>query len=67
MNAAPSIVTETKIDAFQKIHAAFKDILKHEKCRTCSCLHADVLKIILEKIKSISKRRIRSSLGCDRK
>ncbi len=52
MNAASSIVTETKIDAFQKIHAAFKDILKHEKCRTCSCLHADVLKIILEKIKT---------------
>jgi hypothetical protein len=55
MNAVSSTVIETKIDAFQKIHAEFKDILKHEKCRTCSCLHADVLNIILEKIKTFRK------------
>lgn len=55
MNAASSMVTETKIKAFQKIHAEFKDILKHEKCRTCSCFYADVLNIILEKIKTLRK------------
>ncbi len=55
MNAASSTVIETKINAFQKIHAEFKDILKHEKCRTCSCLHADVLNILLEKIRTFRK------------
>ena len=55
MNTASSTVIETKINAFQKIHAEFKDILTHEKCRTCSCLHADVLNILLEKIKTFRK------------
>ena len=50
MKVASSMAIETKINALQKIHAEFKDILRHEKCRTCSCLHADVLNIILEKI-----------------
>lgn len=37
--------------AFKKIHADFKDILKHEKCRTCSCFYGDVLNSIYDKIK----------------
>jgi hypothetical protein len=52
MSAASSMASETKINAFQKIHVEFKDILKHEKCRSCSCFYADVLNIILEKIKT---------------
>lgn len=52
MIAASSMASETKINAFQKIHAEFKDILRHEKCRSCSCFYADVLNIILEKIKT---------------
>ena len=52
MNAASSTAIETRIDAFQKIHAEFKAILKYEKCRTCSCLHADVLNLLLEKIRT---------------
>jgi hypothetical protein len=52
MEAASSMVKETKINAFEKIHAEFEDILKHAMCRTCSCFHADLLNIILEKIKA---------------
>ena len=52
MKATPSMLNETKINALQKIHAEFKDILKHEKCRSCSCLYADVLNSILAKIRT---------------
>jgi hypothetical protein len=52
MQATSSIASEPKIDAFQMIHAEFKAILMNEKCRTCSCFHADVLNIILEKIRA---------------
>ena len=55
MDAASSMVNETKINAFEKIHAELEDVLKHEKCRTCSCFHADVLNIILAKIKAFRK------------
>ena len=40
-----------KIMAFKKIHADFQDIMKHEKCRTCSCFYGDVLNSIYDKIK----------------
>ena len=52
MDAASSMVNEAKFKAVEKIHTEFKDILKHEKCRTCSCFYADVLNIIFEKIKT---------------
>lgn len=52
MKAATSAVSEKKIGAFEKIHAELKDVLAHGQCRTCSCFHADVLNIILAKIKA---------------
>jgi hypothetical protein len=55
MKAPPSMVNETKINALQKIHAEFEDILKHAKCRSCSCFYADVLNSILAKIKTYRK------------
>ena len=44
-----------KIIAFEKIQADFKDILKHEKCRTCSCFYGDVLNSVYEKIKKFQE------------
>ena len=44
-----------KITAFKKLHAELKDILKHEKCRSCSCLYGDVLSSVCEKIKRFRK------------
>lgn len=55
MKAAPYKDNELKINAFQKIHTEFKGILKHEKCRSCSCLYTDVLNNILEKLKILRK------------
>ena len=52
-----------KISAFERIHADFKDILKHEKCRTCSCFYGDVLTGIHEKIKRFRKRESDQSLA----
>ena len=49
-STAPSRKAQRMI-AFEKIHADFKDILKHEKCRTCSCFYGDVLNSVYEKIK----------------
>ena len=33
---------DQKVLAFRKIHAEFADIVKHDKCRTCTCFHGDV-------------------------
>lgn len=55
MQAARNMANESKIEAFQMIHADFKDILKHEKCRSCSCLHTDVLNDVLAKLKAFRK------------
>jgi hypothetical protein len=55
MKATPSMASEIKINAFQKIHAEFKDILSHGKCRSCSCFYADVLNSILVKLKTYRK------------
>ena len=51
MRATESLRNEQKIKAIKTIHAEFKDILKHEKCRTCSCFYGDVLNTTFEKIK----------------
>jgi hypothetical protein len=42
---------EQKITAFQKIHDDFKEIMKKERCRTCSCFYSDVLGHVYEKIR----------------
>ena len=52
MNINEATVKEQKIKAFRKIHSEFKDILKQEKCRTCSCFYADILNSIYAKLKS---------------
>ena len=52
-----------KIRAFERIHADFKDILRHEKCRTCSCFYGDVLTGIYEKIKRFRKTESDQSLA----
>ena len=52
MNINKASVNMQKIMAFSRIHSEFKDILKQEKCRTCSCSYADILNGIYSKIKS---------------
>ena len=43
-----SQVLKEKILAFEKVHAALKDVVKHDKCRLCSCFHADVLEKVYQ-------------------
>lgn len=52
MNINEATVNKQKIMAFTKIHSEFTDILKKEKCRTCSCFYSDILNSIYSKIKS---------------
>jgi hypothetical protein len=52
MKSTAPMLVETQINAFQKIHAEFKDILQKEKCRSCACLYMDVLNNILGKLKT---------------
>jgi hypothetical protein len=52
-----------KIKAFKRIHTDFKDILRQEKCRTCSCFYGDVLTGIYEKIKRFRKAESDQSLA----
>lgn len=56
MKIPSSIINERTINAFQKIHAEFKEVLKHEKCRSCSCFHADALNRVIEKLKAYRQR-----------
>jgi len=51
MKTIAYLINDQKIKAFKKLHAEMKDILKHEKCRSCSCLFGDVLSSVCEKIK----------------
>ena len=44
-----------KITAFKRIHTDFREILKHEKCRTCACFYGDVLNGVYERIKKFRK------------
>jgi hypothetical protein len=53
-NTASSQSTQ-RFTAFKQIHTDFKEILKHEKCRTCSCFYGDVLHSIYEKIGEFRK------------
>jgi hypothetical protein len=52
-----------KINVVKAIHTEFENILKHEKCRTCSCLYGEVLNGILEKIKAFNKNRSNQKLA----
>lgn len=40
-------VLQEKIAAVRQAHWEFAGIMELEKCRTCACLHADVLAAIL--------------------
>jgi hypothetical protein len=55
MKNTASLRNSQKITAFKRIHTDFKEILKQEKCRTCSCFYGDVLTGIYEKIKRFRK------------
>jgi hypothetical protein len=55
MKTTSSLRKAQKIRAVKEIHAEFIDILKHEKCRSCSCLYGDVLNSVFEKIKKFRK------------
>ena len=62
MKATESLRNEQKIKAIKNIHAEFKDILQHEKCRTCSCFYGDVLNSTFEKIRKFRKTKPDNSL-----
>ena len=51
MNMSDVMLREQKIAAFRKIHGDFKEIMKKERCRTCSCFYSDVLSHVFEKIR----------------
>ena len=55
MKTTSSLRNAQKFKAIKAIHAEFIDILKHEKCRSCSCLYGDVLSSVFEKIKKFRK------------
>ena len=55
MKATESLRNDQKIRAIKTIHAEFQDILKHDKCRTCSCFYGDMLTRIYEKLKGVRK------------
>jgi len=52
--AMDSQVLKEKILAFEKVHAALKDVVKHDKCRLCSCFYADVLEKVYQTLKSFN-------------
>lgn len=49
-------ILEEKITAIEKVHHEFAEIMKLERCRTCSCLHKDILAAILENIRDTSTK-----------
>lgn len=53
---------EHKICAFKKIHADLKRIMQHERCRTCSCLYADVMSTIYDRIRHFQEKEFSSRL-----
>lgn len=48
-------VFQEKIAAIRQVHQAFAEIIRHDKCRTCSCLHGDMMAAILTVIRDIGK------------
>jgi hypothetical protein len=46
---------DQKVLAFRKIHAEFADIIKHDKCRTCTCFHGDVLSKVHDTLKQFNE------------
>jgi hypothetical protein len=48
-------VLQEKIAAVRQAHREFARIMQLEKCRTCACLHADVLAAILAAIAELRR------------
>lgn len=46
---------EQKTLAFRQIHNEFKEIMKHEKCRTCTCFYSDVLSKVQDTLKRFNE------------
>jgi hypothetical protein len=55
--------SEQKILAFQQIHHELKEIIKHDKCRTCSCFHADVLSKVQDTLRRFNENEPGHRLG----
>jgi len=47
-------ILNEKIIAIENVHREFVKIMKHERCRTCSCLHADMMASIIDTIQDVS-------------
>ena len=46
---------ELKVLAFRKVHAAFKEVIGHDKCRYCTCFHGDVLDKVYDTLKRFNE------------
>jgi hypothetical protein len=55
-------ILDEKIAVIENVHHEFSKIMKLERCRTCACLHTDMLAKILDTILDI-----KSSLKDDRR
>ncbi len=47
-------ILDEKITAIEKVHREFSKIMELERCRTCSCLHTDMMAPILDTIQDIN-------------
>lgn len=50
-------ILDEKIIAIEKVHHEFLKIMEHERCRTCSCLHSDMMASILDTIQEVSESK----------
>ena len=63
MNTSGVKLKKQKIAAFQKIHGDFNEIMKKERCRTCSCFYSDVLSPVYEKIRRFQEINSEMTVG----
>jgi len=56
-------IIQQKVLAFKKIHADFSDIIKHDRCRYCSCFHGDVLDKVYDSLKRFNESYPEHSLN----
>ncbi len=55
-------ILDEKVTAIEKVHREFSKIMQLERCRTCSCLHIDMLASILDTIRDINSSKHDSRL-----
>jgi hypothetical protein len=48
---------DEKIKAINKVHREFVKIMQYERCRTCSCLYADIMASILDTIRDVGRSK----------